>query len=153
MATTSPRATIREVDIGPWWAPVRAADDGNASGGAMGSTGQVEDRSLESPSNPWGARAWTAVALIVPFFLLAMAAGYIAYDLMGYRPENDDAPTWVDLVCAIPSLLILWVPCAAAVIYGRRSSRVGDRRALIPASIGVLVGLGFTLLGLVTAVG
>ena len=114
---------------------------------------QIERQRLESPSVSWMARAWLAVVLIPPFFLLAMAAGYVAYDLMGYRPENDDAPMWVDLVGAIPSLAILWVPCAAAVIYGRRASRIGSPLALIPAAIGALVGLGFTLLGIVSAVG
>jgi hypothetical protein len=119
----------------------------------MGATSQVEHHTLKSASDSWVSRAWIAVALIPPCFLLAMAAGYVAYDLMGYLPENDDAPMWVDLVCAIPSLAILWVPCAAAVVYGRQASRVGNRRAVIPAAIGALVGLGFTLLSLVTAVG
>ena len=105
----------------------------------------------ESPADLGVARAWIAVALIPLFFLLAMAAGYLAYDLMGYKPENDDAPTWVDLVCAVPSLAILWVPCTAAVVYGRRASRGGSRRAMIPAAIGALVGVGFTVLSLVTA--
>ncbi len=103
-----------------------------------------------SASDP-GSRAWIAVALIPLFFLLAMAAGYVAYDLLGYKPENSDAPTWVDLVCAVPSLVILWIPCAGAVVYGRRANRVGNRLATIPAAIGALVGVGFTVLSLVTA--
>jgi uncharacterized protein YqgC (DUF456 family) len=79
-----------------------------------------------------------------------MAAGYVAYDLLGYKPENDDAPLWVDLVAALPSLVILWVPCAAAMVYGRRAGGTGDRRAVVPAVIGAVVGIGFTVLSLVT---
>jgi len=105
----------------------------------------------ESRSNPWASRAWVSVVLIPVAFLLAMAAGYVAYDLLGYKAENDDAPRWADLVAAVPSLAILWVPCAAAVVYGRRASGAGDRGALIPAVIGAAVGIGFTALTLVTA--
>lgn len=105
----------------------------------------------ESRSNPWASRAWVSVVLIPVAFLLAMAAGYVAYDLLGYKAENDDAPLWADLVAAVPSLAILWVPCAAAVVYGRRASGAGDRGALIPAVIEAAVGIGFTALTLVTA--
>ena len=109
------------------------------------------DRSGAAPVHESRSNPWVSVVLIPVAFLLAMAAGYVAYDLLGYKAENDDAPLWADLVAAVPSLAILWVPCAAAVVYGRRASGAGDRGALIPAVIGAAVGIGFTALTLVTA--
>ena len=113
---------------------------------------EVERHGFNSRPDPSVARAWTAVVLIPLFFFLSMAAGYVAYDLMGYKPENDDAPMWVDSVGALASLVVLWLPCAAAVVFGGRATRAGHRSAAIAAAIGALVGVGFTLLSVVTVV-
>lgn len=91
-------------------------------------------------------RAWAAVALIPVFFFLAFALGNVLYDLFGYKPENDDAPFSVDLVCTIPILGVSLVPCVAAVHSGRRAAGSGDRRGLLPLGIGALAGLGLTIL-------
>ena len=99
-----------------------------------------------SRSGSWVGRAWAAVALIPVFFLLSFALGYILYDLFGYKPENDDAPFWVDLVCTIPILGVSLVPCVAAVYFGRRAARSGDRRGLFPLGIGALASVGLTIL-------
>lgn len=69
-------------------------------------------------------RGWIAVALVPVFFLLAFAFGYLVYDLLGYQPENDDAPLWVDLIGTV----------------------------LLPLGLGALVGLGLTILSIVTLV-
>ncbi len=98
-----------------------------------------------SRSGSWVGRAWVAVALVPVFFLLAFALGYVLYDLFGYKPENDDAPIWVDLVCTIPILAVSLVPCVGAVLFGRRAARTGDRRGLFPLGVGALVGFGLTM--------
>jgi hypothetical protein len=106
-----------------------------------------EDRHGESSrSESWVGRAWAAVALIPVFFVVAFALGYVLYDLFGYKPENDDAPFWVDLVCTIAILGVSLVPCVAAVHLGRRAAGSGDRRGLLPLGVGALAGLGLTIL-------
>jgi len=105
------------------------------------------DRSREaSRIEPWTGRSWVAVALIPVFFFVAFALGYVLYDVFGYKPENDDAPLWVDLICTLAVLAVSLAPCVAAVALGRRATGNGDRRGLVPLGIGVLVGLGFTIL-------
>ncbi len=52
-------------------------------------------------SGQWVGRGWAAVALIPVFFFLAVALGYVVYDVFGYQPENDDAPFCVDLICTV----------------------------------------------------
>ena len=104
-------------------------------------------------SAEWVGRAWIAVALIPVFFFVAFALGYVLYDLLGYKPENDDAPFWADLVATLPVIAVFLAPCVAAVIYGRRANSVGDRRGLGPVIIGALVGLAGTILSIASLVG
>lgn len=115
----------------------------------MTATKHVDRRGEVSRSEPWVGRGWVAVALIPVFFFLAIAVGYVVYDLFGYQPENDDAPFWVDLICTIPILAVSLVPCAAAVHFGRRAADHGDRRGLLPLGIGALAGVGVTILSIV----
>lgn len=95
-------------------------------------------------------RAWVAVALIPVFFGIAFVLGYVLYDLLGYQPEDNDAPLWVDLAVAVAVLAVTLVPCAGAVRHGRRATHVGDRRGWIPLAIGALAGLVLTVLTAVT---
>ncbi|MGZ4556211.1 MAG: hypothetical protein ACXVXZ_10785 [Mycobacteriaceae bacterium] len=95
-------------------------------------------------------RAWVAVVLIPGFFLVAFAVTSGLYVLLGYEPENSDIPLWVDLVAGIPGSVVFLIPCVAAVFFGGRATRVGDRWGLIPATVGALAGLGFTIMSLVT---
>ena len=97
-------------------------------------------------------RAWVAVALIPLFFFLAFALAQGLYTVMGYLPENDDAPLWVDMVCTVPSIAIFLVPCTAAVLYGWRANRVHDGRGIGALVIGLLAGLGFAVMSIVTIV-
>lgn len=94
-------------------------------------------------------RAWVSVALIPVFFIVALAVGYLTYDLLGYKPENDDAPLWADVVVAAAVLIPLWIPCGAAISFGRQATRAGDRRGFVPLALGVVAGVGFTTLSLV----
>lgn len=85
-------------------------------------------------------RAWLALLMVPVLFLPAMALGYLLYDLLGYAPEQGDAPVLVDLVATVPVLLLLLAPCAVAVVHGLRAHRAGDRRGLLPAALGVAIG-------------
>ena len=118
----------------------------------MSNATQGERPTLTSPAGVWLGRAWIAVALIPVFFIFAFAVGQVLYSLMGYLPENAGIPLWVDLVATIPTMAVFLVPCAAAVLYGRRVNSLGDRRGLVPLSIGALAGLGLTILSVVTII-
>lgn len=99
------------------------------------------------------ARAWISVALIPVFLLVSVVLTLFLYELFGYKPENADAPLWVDLVIAVAALAVLLVPCVTAVRYGRQANRVGDRRGLLPLGIGAIAGLSLTVLTVVSTLG
>jgi hypothetical protein len=86
-------------------------------------------------------RAWTAVVLVPVFFVIAFAIGEVVYSVLGYKPENDDAPLWVDLVGSLASLSVALIPCIAAVVYGRRAADAGNRVGLVPMAIGGLAAV------------
>jgi hypothetical protein len=92
------------------------------------------------------ARAWTGVALIPVFFFVGFAVGEVLYAVLGYKPENDDAPLWVDLVASLAALAVTLVPCIGAVIYGRRASEAGHHNARVPMAIGALAGAALVIL-------
>jgi hypothetical protein len=98
-----------------------------------------------SQTNPV-ARAWIGVGLIPVFFVLGFAVGEVLYAVLGYKPENDDAPLWADLVASLAVLSVTLVPCIGAVIYGRRASHAGHRGARAPMAIGALAGAALVIL-------
>lgn len=117
-------------------------------------TKQLERPPGTPPTNGlWLGPAWVAVVLIPVFFFIAFALGYVLYDVFGYAPENNDAPLVLDISAAIVALAVSLVPCVAAVVFGRRTARGGDRRGLAPLALGALAGLGLTILTIVTTVG
>jgi hypothetical protein len=99
------------------------------------------------------ARAWVSVVLIPAFLLASVLVVSWMYEWFGYKPENADAPLWIDLVIAVVAIVVFLVPCVAAVLYGWQASRVGNRTGLIPLGIGALVGLGLTVLTVVSTLG
>lgn len=119
------------------------------------SADQLDRRRAGGPrdSGRWLRRAWTAIALVPVFFLIAFALGEVLYNLLGYQPENADAPVWALLVVDIPVLLVVLIPCAAAVLFGRHSSQMGDRRGRLPLIIGMAAGVGWLVLTIVSEVG
>lgn len=102
---------------------------------------------------PWLGRAWAAVATTPLFFAIAFAVGEGMYALLGYKPENADAPVWAVVVALVPVLVVALLPCAAAVFSGRRAIAGGDRRARLPLGLGVLIGVGLLTLTIVSEVG
>lgn len=93
------------------------------------------------------ARAWVSVALVPVFFLVAFAAAQGIYALTGYDPSaGATPPLWADVAAGLPALLILLLPCAAAVAYGLRAYREGARSGLVPVVLAALVAAGGVLL-------
>lgn len=65
--------------------------------------------------HPWLRRARVGVALIAVFFIIALVVGQGIYALMGYQPENADAPAWVVVLASALTLLVALIPCVGAV--------------------------------------
>ena len=97
-------------------------------------------------------RAWVAVALVAPAFLLAFGLVEVLYALLGYAPEDATEPLWVALVANVPGILLFLVPCAAAVRYGHRAWVQGRSAGLLPAALGGVLGTWMVVLGIVTLV-
>lgn len=105
------------------------------------------------PSTPWLRRAWVGVALVPVAFALAFAAGSGVYAWMGYQPENADAPLWAVVVASTVVVLIVLIPCVAAVVLGRRAIKDGERRGVYPAVIGAVAGVAVVALTLASEIG
>jgi MFS family permease len=120
----------------------------------MGTTTPTGQPTLQprAPRADEVGRAWVAVLLIPVFFLLSMAVGYALYELTGYPADTGEAPLWAELVVGVASTLVFLLPCAAALIYGRRAQRSGHRRAVAPMVIGACAGLAVIVLTVVTTV-
>lgn len=118
------------------------------------STSQIQRPPARTPRDPgrWLRRAWTAVALVPVFFFLGFAVGEGMYAVMGYDPATGNAPIWVDLVALAPVLVVVLIPCAAAVFFGRRATTVADRRGMVPLVIGAIAGVGLLVLTVVSEV-
>lgn len=110
----------------------------------------VQDGSQSSDSL---VRAWVSVALIPVFLFASVIVTLLLYGGFGYKPENADAPLWVDLVIGVVAIAVFLVPCVAAAVYGRRANRDGRRWGLIPLGIGVVAGLAVTILTVVSTLG
>jgi hypothetical protein len=98
-------------------------------------------------------RAWVSVALVPVFLLASVLLVSLLYEWFGYKPENADAPLWVDVVIAVVAIVVFLLPCVTAVLYGGQANRAGDRWGLIPLGIGVLAGLSLTVLTVVSTLG
>ena len=118
-------------------------------------TGQVQRPRTRAPADPgrWLRRAWTAVVLVPFFFLLGFAVGEGMYAVLGYDPGTGDAPVWADLVALAPVVVVVLVPCVAAVVSGTRALRGGDRRGRVPLVIGAAAGVALLVLTIVSEVG
>lgn len=119
----------------------------------MSTTYHAGHRSTRRDDGPWLGRAWGAVVSVPAFFLIAFAVGEGMYALLGYKPENADAPIWVVVVAVVPTLLVTLIPCVAAMVCGRRATNGGDRRGVVPLVVGAIAGLGMLVLTIVSEVG
>ena len=99
------------------------------------------------------ARAWVAVVLIPVFFFIAIGVGEGVISLLGYTAGAGNNPIWVSLVSDLAAIAVVLLPCLAAVIFGKRADKAGDRRGLFPAVLGTVAGLGWLILTIVSEVG
>lgn len=108
--------------------------------------------SVGSHDRQWlRGRAWTAVAGIPLFFVLAFALGEGLYSLLGYA-TGTSGPLWVQVVVGLPTLALFELPCVAGVRWALRARRLGDRRAWLPLGIAAGVGGWFLIITVVSTV-
>lgn len=100
-------------------------------------------------SGRWLGRAWAGVALVPVFFLVAFAVGEGTYALLGYKPEDADAPLWVDVAASALSLAVFVMPAVAAMYSGRRAVKAGEHRGMYPAVIGAAITIAWVTLTVV----
>jgi hypothetical protein len=100
----------------------------------------------------WLVYAWVSVVLIHICAFLSFAAGYGVYGVLGYV-DGRGSPIWADVVVLIVAIVIVALPCAAAVVYGRRALAAGDRAGRVPMILGVLTGAAFVLLSAISVIG
>ena len=118
-----------------------------------GPAGHPAAASPDQPRPPEAvARAWIAIGLIPVFFFIAMGVGEGLTSLLGY-PAGGAAPAWVTVVTDLAATVTVLLPCLAAVFFGRRAGKAGDRRGLLPAVLGTGAGLGWLILAIVSEVG
>jgi hypothetical protein len=83
------------------------------------------------------------VAVIVAF---ALAGGL--YSAVGHDPSTETPPHWADAVALVPAGLLIAVPCAFALLFGRRVVRAGRRAGWAPVALGAVGIVGFVLMSL-----
>ena len=109
---------------------------------------------VEQPdkTRPPLVKAWVSVVCIPVFVLLSIAAGYGVYGVLGYV-DGTGSPIWADIVVLSIGLFIVAIPCAAAVVFGRRALAAGDREGKVPMVLAILAGAAFAILTIVSVVG
>lgn len=117
------------------------------------SNSQLDRPPAVATADTWIRRAWVGVALVPVFFLVAFAVGEGMYALLGYKPENADAPVWAVAVVSALVVLVVLIPCVVAVHFGRRAVKAGDRRGMLPAVLAAVAGAGIVVLTIVSELG
>ncbi len=107
------------------------------------------ERSRASGALGW---AWVAVVLIPVFFFIAIGVGEGVISLLGYTAGEVNNPIWVILVVDLAAIAVVLLPCLAAVIFGRRAYKAGNRWGLFPVALGTVAGLGSLILTIVSEV-
>lgn len=104
------------------------------------------DVQVATGSNGSGVRAWISVVLIPVLLLVSVFATTLAYQVLGYKPEDSNIPLWADTVAALVAAVFFLPPCVAAVVYGARSGRAGDWKGWVALTLGALAGVGLVTL-------
>jgi hypothetical protein len=94
-------------------------------------------------------RAWWSLLGFVPSLIAAFVVGEGLYSLL---KGSGDAEWWVVLVAAPPALILFVVPGWLAWHFGQRAARTGRPDGRTPATLGVVIGLGFVGLNLLGGV-
>lgn len=93
--------------------------------------------------------AWLSLLLYPLSFAAAFLVGEGLAALMGYPTGGAESPPWfVPLLAGAPALVIFVLPGLLSLKFGRRAARAGAESAMVPAILGIVVGLGFVGLNL-----
>ena len=87
-------------------------------------------------------RAWLSLALYPFAFVIAFVVGEGLATLFGYEVgDGEVAPLWIALAAGLPALLVMAVPPALAIHFGRRAVAGGREAAKVPmyVAVGMLV--------------
>ena len=95
------------------------------------------------PARRPSRRAWIATAFIPVAFVVAMVLGEALLALQGYDSADAHIPWQVVASAGGTALLILEIPCVAAVVLGRRALAAGDPHGKAPALVGAVLGAVF----------
>ena len=111
----------------------------------MTGTHTTTSTTQRTPGRRFTLWAWWSLLGYVLSFPLAFLVGEGLASAMGYS-VGDPQPSWpVVLVAVVPALVVFALPAVAAVRFGRRAVRLGDRWARVPMTIAVVVAAGFVL--------
>jgi hypothetical protein len=94
--------------------------------------------SQEQPDPAGGKQlslAWTSVALIPLFLVLALLAAYVLSGVLG--PTTGRAPVWQDALVGLVALVLVAIPSLAAIEFGRRAYARGEPMGRVPGAVGV----------------
>jgi hypothetical protein len=92
--------------------------------------------------------AWWSLALLPAGFLVATLTGQGLLALLGYDLTTDRVPADIALLAGIPALAVLLAPPAAAIGFGRRAARAGDRRGRVPVVLATVLAVGLLVVNL-----
>jgi hypothetical protein len=84
--------------------------------------------------------AWAAAAFIPVAFVVAMVLGEGLLSWQGYESSDENIPFGVVALAGGSALLVLEIPCIAALVLGRRALAAGDPDGKAPALIGAILG-------------
>ena len=108
---------------------------------------QPAGKPRRSPTDRDYRRAWLSLALYPVAFVIAFVVGEGLATLFGYEVgDGEMAPLWIVLAAGIPALLVMAIPPALAVHFGRRAVAGGREAAKVPMY--VAVGLLLMFVGL-----
>ena len=91
--------------------------------------------------------AWISVALVPVGFALAFFVGEGLLTAQGYDSTDTSIPVGAVVLAAVPALVVMLAPCAAAFALGW-GVRDADPRGRTPAVVGATLGAVFVVLNL-----
>lgn len=96
--------------------------------------------------------AWWSLALVPAGFLVATLVGEGLLSLLGYDVATDRVPARIVAVAGLPALALLLAAPAAAVGYGRRALRAGNRAGRTPMVIGAALAVALVAINVASYV-
>lgn len=103
----------------------------------------------ERPQSGTAMGAWLSLAAIPVFLVLGFATGEALLSALG-SPSGGDAPVWARLVADLGALLVICVPCVAAIHFGLRAREAGERSGRVAIALGAAVAAASLLATVLT---